>query len=307
MSSLEMRLDRRTVRPGEAVSGTVILELKEPLRARGVRVRLRGEEYTHVPYGRSTVYDRRPILDHEIVLTGNARFASFEEGLVDAWNVLLNRLEYEAIPSGIHEYPFSFPLPADAPPSYDGNCAEVEYRLAASVDVPVWLDLRAQFDLRVAPPANSPGNSPAAIVRYPPPEGVPPIWEDLGSPFRPKIRATLELARSRYAAGEKISGQLSVEDAAGARLRGAEYTLVLLEEAAAEGHSVQSRSEAVHVHPPWLEAYAPDVVMPFELTIPEGVAPTLVRPHFTLQWFLRARLFAALGSHVTLVAPVVIV
>ena len=272
------------------MTGTVELRLDAPVRARGVRLRLTGEEFTHITRstGKTTVtyLDRRPILQDEIVFAGEVRLATFAEGLADAWNTILNRVEHAEIPAGVHRYPFAFTLPEDAPPTYDGSSAEVVYRLLAYVDVPLWTDLRRKQDLMVYPAAQPVGPSNSSTGAYPSAEKLS-IWQrDLVDLVRPNVRATLELSRSRYGIGQVIDGMLTVEDTGGASLRGVEFTLTAVEEARAQGTD-RVRRQAARVYQSWSETGPIGAGIPFELEIREGIVPTLARPHFSLEWFVQ--------------------
>jgi hypothetical protein len=307
MSEFSIILDRPRFQSGEEVTGVVRLQLDQPLRARGVRIRLHGEEYTHVQEGKSQVFDRRPIIDDEIALVGEERLASFVEGLADAWDTILNRVEHAVIPAGEHEYRFAFLLPPGAPPTYDGSSAEVEYRLRACVDLPVWMDLRAEAPVRVDPAPETVGNSRPSSGQYPRPEGEGGFWKGIGAVIRPGVRATLLLPRSRYGAGETLEGELAVEETGGARIRGVELRLVALEEARAQTQTARLEREAASAQVPWQQEYQPGAVVPFQLPSPPGIIPTLLRPHFSVRWFVQARLDLAFAVDVTLAAPVTIV
>jgi hypothetical protein len=291
--------------------GAVLLRPDAPVKARGVRLRLHGEEFTHITRstGKSTVtyFDRRPILNEEIVFAGEERLASFVEGVSDVWNTVLNRVQHTEIPAGEHRYPFAFSLPPDAPPTYDGSSAEVEYRLLANVDVPLWTDLRRRQDVMVYPRAQPVGFSDPFTARYPRPEGERGFWEGVGTTIRPKVQATLSVSRGRYGIGQFIDGTLTVEDTANAVIRGVEFTLVAREEARAKRQTDRVGREASAMRTAWPPDGGSGTAIPFELEVPAGLVPTLCRPHFSLEWFVRARLEIALCVDVSLWAPVTIV
>jgi Arrestin (or S-antigen), N-terminal domain len=251
MSELRIQLERPGYRPGEDVTGTLELHLDAPRTARGIRLRIYGEEYTHVrvSHGQHSVtyYDRQPILHEEIVFAGRERLATFIEGLTDVWDTVLNRIEHMELPAGVRCYPFAFSLPANAPPTYDGSAAEVEYRLLGTVDVPIRMDLRRRQDLMVYPRTEAVGRSSPVSSQYPPVEERRSIWEmEIG--IHPNVRATLALPRSRFRIGERIEGTLTVEDTGGALIRGVEFTLTAQEEAHAQHRVARTQRQAVRVY-----------------------------------------------------------
>jgi hypothetical protein len=309
MSELVIHLDRPGCTAGEEVTGAVELRLDAPVTTRGVRLRLTGVEHTHITRstGKTTVTysDRRPIMEEEIVFAGEERIATAVQGLADVWNTLLNRIEHLTLDVGEYHYPFTFSLPAEAPPTYDGSSAEVEYRLLARVDVPFWTDLRCKRDLMVYPRAQPIAASPPVSIPYPPAEKKS-IWlTEIGIP--PRVCAELSLPRSRYAIGEVIEGTLTVEDVGNAQLRGVEFMLVAREEARADGHTNHIEHQAARLYQPWHAADAQGGAIPFQIEIREGIVPSLRRPFFSLDWAVRARLDVAWTLDARMSAPITIV
>ena len=113
-------LRSRVVRPGEDVTGTVVLTPAQDLRARGLRVRLRRER-----------------LDQD----GNSTGATADETVV---------AEDLQLPAGRPaSYAFSLAVPPDAPPSFVAAHNEQHWYLDAVVDRARALDAEARLEIVV--------------------------------------------------------------------------------------------------------------------------------------------------------------
>ncbi len=311
MSSISIQLLRSSYDPGDEVAGELRLCLDQPLRARGVRLRCRGVEYTHISRSTGktthTYTEQNEVLSEEIVFAGSERLSTFADGLRDVWETLINRVAHTEIPAGEHAYPFSFRLPGDAPPSYDGSAAEIEYQLVANVDVPVWLDLRAARHFQVVSPPAEARDSGAVSAEYPTSNGHGGFLDAVAGAIRPEVRAHFALPRSGYVCGEWLSGSLRVENMGGARIRGVELQLLGVEEARAQGQTSVTHRQAAQEYYPWTDFLQQGNELPFRTAIPEAVVPTLERPLFSLNWFVQVRVDIGLAPDIRFAAPITLV
>jgi hypothetical protein len=166
MSSISIRTDKDDYTGGEVVKGAVVLELDEPIPARGVRIRFSGSEralWSAAP-GRdqSNYVDLRKLFDTEETLLGKPSLA-FGEVIKDALKGIFSKDHYEVIEAGSHDYPFSFELPKGLPGDYESpRGSSIRYELTAYVDVPLRIDLETSKRLTVYEPAAKSDVEPAA-------------------------------------------------------------------------------------------------------------------------------------------------
>eukprot|EP00118_Oscarella_pearsei_P017585 m.175370 g.175370 ORF g.175370 m.175370 type:complete len:464 (+) comp39127_c0_seq2:268-1659(+) len=124
--------------PGQVISGTVVLELDEPVTARAVRLLLNGQAYVHwsEQHGsgdhRHTVHysDRETYMNHSITLWGK------QEGDRSADN--------PELPVGMHSFAFSFPLPTNIPSSFETYSGHIRYWVTGQVDRPWKFDFKSK-------------------------------------------------------------------------------------------------------------------------------------------------------------------
>ncbi len=116
---VEVVLDRASGRPGDEISGRVEVRTAEPVKARGIEVRLRREHHDGV--------DR------------NAKnFAAVE---------LLAPVDLGAGES--RSFPFSMQIPADATPTFDARHSSVKWFAEAAVDVRLKKDPHHRVEVAV--------------------------------------------------------------------------------------------------------------------------------------------------------------
>lgn len=123
---LLIKLDKDVYKLGENVSGFINISSTESFKHDGVEIRLRCIERFWEQAGRysgwrvNEVFKKRKLLD--------------KEGII--------------LPPGIN-YPFSFKLPNDAPPSYKGNKIEIVWKVEAKIIRRFMPDLKTSVNLQV--------------------------------------------------------------------------------------------------------------------------------------------------------------
>ncbi|XP_062503509.1 arrestin domain-containing protein 3-like [Corticium candelabrum] len=123
--------------PGQTLSGSIVLELSEPVRSRSVCLGIHGEAYVTKKEGKIRYYDNACYLNHVLKL----------------WNAPPGQ---ESLPTGIHQFPFSFKLPDRLPTSFehDGGFLAAErgyirYWIVASVDRPWHFDIKCKVPFTI--------------------------------------------------------------------------------------------------------------------------------------------------------------
>lgn len=109
--------------PGERVTGHVVVDLKEPIETRGLRIKCVGKEFCSWEEERKNytkVYDNSVSLFKEV----ECLFGTLPDE--DGPKVFL--------PVGKTTYPFEFLLPSQLPSSFEGKHGHIRYKLRAIID-----------------------------------------------------------------------------------------------------------------------------------------------------------------------------
>lgn len=104
---------------------------------------------------------------------------------------------------GRSELPVQIPIPPDAPPSFRGTLASIDYELCVRASVPWWPDARAAFELKLVPREEpDPAPSPQVYSTDPAgPRGTEPHFE-------------LSLGSSWTRAGDVVEGAIALHNVA---------------------------------------------------------------------------------------------
>ena len=123
--------------PGQTISGRLVLQLNESVRCRAVQVTIHGEAYVMVRKGKWFYIGRDYYLNHRLEL----------------WTAPPVQ---ESLPTGVHQWSFSFTIPRRLPSSfeYDGGCLSgvkgyIRYWVAANVVRPWRSDIKAKVPFTV--------------------------------------------------------------------------------------------------------------------------------------------------------------
>ncbi|MHA1963712.1 MAG: sporulation protein [Candidatus Thorarchaeota archaeon] len=132
MRKVSIYTEKDQFRPGDEVSGHVVVSTDETFSCNRIILKLRGKEYTHYQAGKIHVAETHDLLDDDITL----------------W-------EGGDIHSGDMRIEFSFKLPEELPSTHDGFFGEVNYAVEAVVEVDRAKDPKSKLKLIVygrAPP-----------------------------------------------------------------------------------------------------------------------------------------------------------
>ncbi|EFO91306.1 hypothetical protein CRE_11666 [Caenorhabditis remanei] len=128
--------------PGENVTGRAWVSTKKDMSARNVEISFFGKSVT----AWRTDGDRknRPVEDK-----------SFKKG--EETYVVLKHVVWtpddgnNTFPSGDYEWNFSFELPNECPPSFEGKFGFIRYYVSVHIDVPNWIDKKVERAITVSP------------------------------------------------------------------------------------------------------------------------------------------------------------
>jgi hypothetical protein len=136
--SIAIIIDRVTFSHGDTVKGKVALDLKKPKKARGLRIRLVADrEEEHYNHKGQRVRQTVVVYSKETILDGEKDY-----------------------PAGTSEYQFEFTVPDLEPPKTNeirigplsvktGGAPPLRWRLDASLDLPLALDINRKVDINV--------------------------------------------------------------------------------------------------------------------------------------------------------------
>ncbi|EGT40318.1 hypothetical protein CAEBREN_21953 [Caenorhabditis brenneri] len=143
--------------PGQSITGQVILESIQDISARYLKVCLRGVAYTK--WGESEHRHRKRADGKDVKYTVVVNYSGETEIVskeMIAWSAN-NGLS--KLPPGQHTFPFSFLLPIDCPPSFEGFYGHIRYSIRAELDRPRESNVEAivhAYDLNSFPRDNNP-------------------------------------------------------------------------------------------------------------------------------------------------------
>lgn len=290
MSSIEIMLNKETFKPGENVEGNLFLNVDKNLKARDILVEIYGNEHTHITRVEQTVVvtkDGPQTRTRTVTYTEDFTIINEDVSLIDKVGQYAFREEGKAITltTGPYTIPFSFILPEDAVPSYDGEHAEVEYKISANIDMPWKFDLKAGKQICVIPEiAEKKGGKTVTMSKK------------SGGLLSPEIDMIVEINKQNFVRGENIEGKVIITNKSGKKIRNILLDLYANEYAKAKGHTedsiVMNHSEKIPVNQPELNYFEQN----FKLPILIDIMPTLQSKYFAIDWYLKIGLDVAKAS-----------
>ena len=268
--------------PGEYVKGNVILRTDKEIKVRNVRLNIAGRESTSitVSHGKHSHTYREYYTIFEI------NDLLFGEGV---------------LPPGEHRSDFSFRIPENAPPSYNGFNTKVTYLIKAQADVPLWFDVKTQRTFLVLwnpnlirymskPAAFATKNYFEASQRVEKPRGI------LGL-NKPRPSFSVELDGNTYLAGENIKGRIIVKNPTNKTIRKIKVLLRAKEYATALGHTRYLTVEKFKDRIDY-EQITEGSLSSFTIPIPRKSRTTFTGMLSRLDWFLEMQLDIAFAFDV---------
>ncbi|KAI1696889.1 arrestin domain-containing protein 17 [Ditylenchus destructor] len=158
---IELLTTQDVLFPGQKVNGRCILRTREPIKARAVILYVVGKAQVEWIVHRTNHHDDGHDSEHDDWYRGEVVYLSQEFAV---WLPPIPLLNY--IAPGMYEWPFTFVLPINCPPSFEGAHGYIRYWAHAKVDRPWHVDdttrafftVMPMFDLNMVPYASSPVN-----------------------------------------------------------------------------------------------------------------------------------------------------
>ena len=128
MRNVDIKFSQRNARPGETISGVVVVETDKTFECNRIILKVKGKEHTAMGSGDSRISDDYYPVRGKIVLS-----------------------EATEISFGKSEFPFKFKLKEGLPPTYSGYHGYIEYTVQAVVEVDWAIDPTMTRRFRVLP------------------------------------------------------------------------------------------------------------------------------------------------------------
>lgn len=277
---LELQLSRSECAAGRQLSGVVVFHLSRPTGIRALTVSLSGRE---TPAGASLSRSLRQtasFFGREVLLSGMQQPRFTYERLSQAWNAFLGRDRGRTLSPGVHTYPFSIPLPASLPPTYQGNAGSVTYTVTVRAHFPLRRAVRISKDVRIVAVPRTHRARPVALT-YPTADG---------SVHANEISVSVELPGRAVARGTCVAGKINVSNPKRVPIREISIALENCEWVRlASNRELQRQAiDRQMIVPDDTEAES--FATQFELNVPEDAAPTVEGTTISVIWLLRMRL-----------------
>jgi hypothetical protein len=195
---------------------------------------------------------------------------------------------------GEHRHRVAFDLPDTLPPTYAGADANIDYVIRVHVSIPWWPDRVETFTVPVA----------SADAPSPPP---PRPQSFATSPEGPRGKDSfmeVALESTQLAAGEVLSGSVSVQNLRGKRIRGIEVAVVEVESVSLPTFGVrEARRYAIRVRD---GAPREGEAIPFGIRLPESATPTFRAGAIQVTSHLEVRAIVAWGEDIVVRPPLLV-
>lgn len=291
---LALHLSRSVFATGKRLSGVVVFRLARPISIRSLTVSVLGKE---MPSGFSLTRGRL-FFDREVLLSGMQRPHLTSERLSLFWNTFLGRESGRTLSAGEHIYPFSIPLPASLPPSYEGKAGRIAYTVTACVQFPLVGSIKTSKDVSVAFIPRLHRSRPVALSY--PTEG--------GAVHAGEVSVNLELPRRTVEIGKSITGKFTINNPKRAVIA---RTIVSLENCEwvrlkSGGELQRSCVDSQEIQP--VNTNAESIEGEFSLTVPPGAVPSVEGTAISVIWLLKLYIDTSppleLKTPITVYAPV---
>jgi len=290
MSKLELVLSQESYKPGDKVEGNILLSIDKETKVRDIVIEVYGEEYTHITRTHGSGKNKRTVThtEHvEIIDESQSLLGQFDKTFqLDPYAKGKNTI----LPVGQHCFKFSFQLPNDAAPTYDGSNAEVSYEIYAKADRPWRFDLKAEDNIRVIPADAKETTTQSTTLEEKSGGKIMP------QALSPDIKMSVQLNKTAYKRGETIEGKLIVNNNSGKSIRNILLSLYANEHAEAGGYTedstVMETSEKVPVTYSDLNYFE----QTFKIQVPNDIIPTMSKKYFNINWYLNIGLDVAKAS-----------
>ncbi|MFT7620801.1 MAG: hypothetical protein ACI97A_004459 [Planctomycetota bacterium] len=210
-----VQADSGALTRGEQTKINVTLDVKKPLKARGIHAVFVGGTETKATYSTynaatkssqvQTTVQLAEVVRQEFLLSGHEKLGFFGN-VADGLGTLFGGGKHDNLEPGQYDFEVNLDLPADAPGTFVGKKSRVYYELAVHVDIAMGLDViqTSGFDL---PIVQAEFESNPIMTRYP---------EDmkkglLDSLFAPNLKIEAALLQDHFLRGSQVQGVFQID------------------------------------------------------------------------------------------------
>ena len=288
-----------TLTPGKTFETTVHIELDQPTRVRGIKARFFGAERTEANYtttstdskGRMqthhhTAVEYVPIVEEHFVLHGTPS-TGFFSGIGDAVSTMFGGGQSETMEAGSYDFPVSFAIPKDVPPSFEGKKCSVFYRLETQIDVPIWPDPKLDCAFKLLRQPTPLEKTSPAYVQYPDPKKGRGFWDrTLGK----DVEVEVVIDSDVLVAGQETRAMVAVKANEPFKLAQISLAMIGQEKSQAHGHT-DSYSHVRPLHDVEVnKSILTELNREFSFTVTSKGPYTSTGQKFSVDWFIEVRL-----------------
>ena len=296
--TLELHLSRNAFATGWRLSGVVLFRLARPANIRSLTVSVTGCEKTAGASLARALRRRGSFFYRDLLLSGRDQPRLTSERISQLWNAILGRDTGRLLSQGEHTYPFSIPLPASLPPSYEGRAGKIDYRVTARAQFPAGGRLKVFTDVPVVFIPRAHRMRPVALS-YP---------NANGTVHSAETSVSLELPQRTVQVGHSITGRFAIDNPHRVQIPRVAVSLEMCEwvRLAEEKELHRDRVDLCAISPD--DPTASVIEGDFELHVPKSASPTIEGTAISVIWLLKLSLDTVppleLKTPVTVHAPV---
>lgn len=277
MPSVELHLSRSAFSTGGQLSGVVVFRLGRPTGIHSLAVSVSGRETPAVASLSRSFRGTSSFFQREVLLSGKEQPRLTSERVSQFWNAFLGRDTGRVLSPGEHIYPFSIPLPASLPPSYEGRAGRISYAVVARVQFPMGRTIKVSRDASVVFVPRAQRGRPVALS-YPTADGTVHASE---------VNVSLELPCRLVELGQTIRGRFTINNPQCAPIAGISVSLEACEWVRLASQKEMERrtadSRCVALDDPSVESLGVN----FELSVPRDAPPSIEGTAISVIWLLK--------------------
>ncbi|MEN6356010.1 MAG: arrestin family protein [Armatimonadota bacterium] len=279
--ALELYLGRRVFTTGRQLSGVALFRVSKQINIRSLIISVTGCETaagTLLPHGKSILFFSR-----EVLLTGRDHPRFRHERVSRLWNEFLGRDTGRTLSAGEHLYPFSIPLPASLPPSYQGSAGKIDYTVTARLELLLGQGIQVSRDIPVVFVPRNRKSGPVALSN-PSSDGT---LQSGG------LSINVEIMQRCVEPGKRVTGRFVIANPKRVNIK---EVVVSLENCEWVRGTTRKEIGRQVVQSMTIEPENPNagfVEGRFELYVPEGSSPTVEGMAISVLWFLKLYLNAS--------------
>lgn len=274
---VELHLSRDVFVTGRQLSGVVTLHPARQVKIRSLVVSVIGTEAPASGSEKKNLLKPTSFFRRDILLSGSEPPRLTSERVSQYWNAFLGRDMGRILSPGEHTYPFSIPLPASLPPSYNGGAGKIEYMVIVRVQFPLGDSIHIAESVPVVFVPRNLRARPMAIS-YPTADGMVHDSE---------VKINLELPRRSAELGSTMKGHFSIDNPHGVNIADVVVSLEACEWLRLSEEKELQRERVDSCKIELDNSSAPVIEADFELNIPESAPPSIEGTAISIIWLLK--------------------